>query len=416
MTGAGQIAARVMQFARTLRAAGLPIGPDRVLDAVGAAAEVGLARREDFFCALHAALVSRAEDRALFREAFELFWRAPEDAPDGSDLLFSRPDAPPMEVSPPSRRLADALRGLRTPALVTPGRREEVDAILAWSDREALRTRDFEQMTAAEVAEAEKAIARMRLPVREVPSRRSRPGLRGDRVDVRATLRAVVRAGPDLVPLRFRERCTRPPRVVALCDVSGSMIRYARMLLRFVHALASDRPHVHVFTFATRLTDVTRSLVHRDVDVALASVGRAVKDWEGGTRIGDSLREFNVRWSRRLLGQGAVVLLFTDGLDCGDGLVLVTETERLRRSSRRLVWLNPLLRYQGFEPLAAGVRSMLPHVDEFRPVHDLESLAALARALSDEGTPSRRGSPADRFARSLRKQGGEDQAESIVRS
>ena len=389
MTDGGQIAARVVQFARALRAAGLPIGPGRVLDAVGAAAEVGLARREDFYSALHAVLVSRAEDRALFREAFELFWRAPDDEHEGLDLLFPSPPDEPPQGSQPTRRLAEAIEGLRASAVVTDPGRREVDAILAWSDREALRTRDFEQMTAAEVAEAERAIARMRLPVREVPSRRSRPDPCGGRIDVRATLRAALRAGPDLIPLRFRERSTRPPAVVALCDVSGSMIRYARMLLRFVHALASDRPHVHAFTFATRLTDVTRSLLDRDVDAALASVGQVVKDWEGGTRIGDCLREFNVRWSRRVLGQGAVVLLFTDGLDRGDTSVLATETERLRRSSRRLVWLNPLLRYQGFEPLAEGIRSMLPHVDEFRPVHALDSLAALARALSDGATPRR---------------------------
>jgi len=392
LTGDGQIAARVVQFSRALRSAGLPIGPGRVLDAVGAAAEVGLASREDLRCALHAVLVSRAEDRALFQEAFELFWRAPDEGRSDADVLLPDPRGEPRRGQPPTRRLAQALEALRHSATVAPSRRMEVDALLAWSDREALRTRDFEQMSAAEVAEAEKAIARMRLPVRDLPSRRTRPDARGDRVDVRATLRAALRAGPDLIPLRFRRRSVRPPAVVALCDVSGSMIRYARMLLRFVHALALDRPHVHAFTFATRLTNVTRSLVHRDVDVALASVGQAVKDWEGGTRIGDCLREFNVRWSRRLLGQGALVLLFTDGLDRGDSAVLAAETERLRRSSRRLVWLNPLLRYQAFEPLAEGVRSMLPHVDEFRPVHDLESLGALARGLSDAPT-RRRASP-----------------------
>jgi uncharacterized protein with von Willebrand factor type A (vWA) domain len=181
--------------------------------------------------------------------------------------------------------------------------------------------------------------------------------------------------------------------VVALCDVSGSMARYARMLLRFLHALASSRERVHVFTFGTRLTNVTRLLRRRDADQALVAVGRAVRDWDGGTRIGECLREFNVRWSRRLLSQGAVTLLLTDGLDRGEGVDLAAETERLRLSCRRLVWLNPLLRYESFEPLAAGIQAMLPHVDEFRPVHDLDSLARLAEALGPRPVGTRGAGP-----------------------
>jgi uncharacterized protein with von Willebrand factor type A (vWA) domain len=258
----------------------------------------------------------------------------------------------------------------------------EVDAVLAWSDREQLRGRDFEQLSAAEVREAERAIARLRFAPPEVPVRRLRPDPRGGRVDQRATLRLAVGPGRDTLPLRWRSPVSRPPVVVALCDVSGSMARYSRMLLRFLHALTRARGRVHSFTFGTRLTPVTRCLRHRDVDAALAAVGRAVPDWEGGTRIGPSLREFNQRWSRRLLSQGAVVLLVTDGLDRGEGADLGAEVARLRRSCRRLVWLNPLLRYQGFQPRAAGVRAILPHVDEHRPVHDLDSLARLAEALS----------------------------------
>jgi uncharacterized protein with von Willebrand factor type A (vWA) domain len=259
----------------------------------------------------------------------------------------------------------------------------EVDAVLAWSDRELLRTKDFEQMTAEEIREAEAAVERMRLPVRDLPTRRLRPDPRGDRIDPRASLRAALRAGRSSIPLRWRSTASRPPAVVALCDVSGSMARYSRMLLRFLHALADDRDRVHCFTFGTRLTNVTRFLRHRDPDAALAAVGRAVGDWEGGTRIGACLREFNLRWARRLLGQGALVLLITDGLDRDEARGLAEETERLRRSCRRLVWLNPLLRFAGFEPRAAGIRAILPHVHELRPVHDLRSLEQLAEALSD---------------------------------
>lgn len=384
MSEGGQLAARVMHFARALRGAGLPIGPGRVLDAVEAAAEVGLARRADFYWALHAVLVSRVEQHPLFDEAFRIFWRD-DPLPGGLELLLPRAQVPPRERPPVTRRLAEALPQPRGERALVPSRRIEVDAVLDWSDREALRTKDFDQMSAAEVREAERAIERLRLPVREVPTRRFRADPRGERVDPRASLRAALRAGCDAIPLRFRTLARRPPVVVALCDVSGSMARYARMLLRFLHALARDRPHVHAFTFGTRLTAVSRQLRHRDVDQALAAVGQAVQDWEGGTRIGEAIREFNLRWARRLLSQGAIVLLFTDGLDRGDTALLAAETERLRRACRRLVWLNPLLRFDGFEPLAAGVRAMLPNVDELRPVHDLASLSQLAEALSGAG-------------------------------
>ncbi len=394
MSEGGQLAPRIAHFARTLRAAGLRIGPGQVLDAVEAAAEVGLARRTDFYWALHAVLVSRVEHHPLFDEAFRLLWREPSPLPAGMELLL--PQSPAPQAPAPTRRLAEALSRPAPRRPVEQEDPEEVDAVLAWSSEERLRSRDFEQMSAEEVREAERAISRMRLPVREIPTRRMRPDPRGDRIDPRAMLRASLRAGTDGIPLRWRRTVSRPPAVITLCDVSGSMARYARMMLRFQHALGQGRPRVHSFTFGTRLTNVTRTLRDRDVDAALGAVGRTVEDWDGGTRIGDCLRAFNLRWSRRLLGQGAIVLLVTDGLDRGDPRLLAAEAERLRRSCRRLVWLNPLLRYVGFEPLAEGVRALLPHVDEFRPVHDLESLDDLARALS--GTPATRPS---------RRQGGE---------
>jgi uncharacterized protein len=243
-------------------------------------------------------------------------------------------------------------------------------------------------MSAAELAEAEKAVSELRLPLPDLRTRRLVRDPRGERVDPRASLRAALRTGPDAIPLRFRSPRTRPPLVAALCDVSGSMSRYSRVVLRFLHALARDRPTVHAFTFGTRLTNVTRQLRFRDPDAALAAVGRAVQDWDGGTRIGAALREFNLRWSRRLLAQGALVLVVTDGLDRDAGQGLAEEMRRLHRSCRRLVWLNPLLRFEGFEPRAAGIRAMLPHVDEMRPVHDLESLAQLAAALGERAVRS----------------------------
>jgi uncharacterized protein with von Willebrand factor type A (vWA) domain len=378
----GQLAANVVRFARTLRAAGLRIGPGRIHDAVGAVAEVGVARRADFYWALHAVLVSRIEERTLFDAAFRLFWSDP-----GALGMPPIPGArlPPAERHA-ARRVAEAIAGARVGPRAPP-RRKELDAVLAWSPSEVLRTKDFERMSAEEMREAEAAISALRLPVRDMPTRRLRADPRGDRLDARATLRATLR-GPSAIPLRWRSTARRPPAIVAICDVSGSMSRYARVLLRFVHALTREHGRVHSFTFGTRLSNVTRHLRHRDPDAALSAVGGAVRDWDGGTRIGACLREFNLRWSRRLLAQGAVVLLVTDGLDRDAGHGLAEEMQRLRHSCRRLVWLNPLLRYAGFEPRAAGIRALLPHVDELRPVHDLESLAQLAAALGERVKPA----------------------------
>jgi uncharacterized protein with von Willebrand factor type A (vWA) domain len=251
----------------------------------------------------------------------------------------------------------------------------ELDARLTYSAGEVLQKMDFERMSAAEIAEAKRAIARLALPLRNFPTRRLEAHPRGRRIDLRATLRASLRTGGETITLRRRRRQVRPPALVVLCDISGSMGRYSRMLLHFMHALTNDRDRVHSFVFGTRLTNITRQLRQRDVDVALDSVVAAVDDWSGGTRIGVALHGFNRDWSRRVLGQGAVVVLISDGLDRQGGLGLAFEMERL-------IWLNPLLRYDGFEPKSLGVRAMLPYVDEFRPVHNLASLGALAEALA----------------------------------
>jgi uncharacterized protein with von Willebrand factor type A (vWA) domain len=258
----------------------------------------------------------------------------------------------------------------------------EFDAAMTASRREVLQTMDFEQMSAEEIQAAKSAIARMRLPIAEVATRRYQPSGRRRRVDMRATLRSSLRSGAASIPIRWRDRRTRPPPLVILCDISGSMSRYTRMFVHFMHTLTNDRDRVHTFLFGTRLTNVTRYLRHKDVDVALAKITEAVEDWSGGTRIGESLHDFNVHWSRRVLGQGAVMLLISDGLDRDAGRGLAAEVDRLHRSCRRLIWLNPLLRFEGFEPKSQGIQAILPYVDEFRPVHNLESLGQLIEALS----------------------------------
>jgi hypothetical protein len=241
---------------------------------------------------------------------------------------------------------------------------------------------DFDTMSAAELAEAKKLIAGLRLPLPVIKTRRFHVQRNGRRIDLRRSLRESLREGGDVIPLVRAARRELHPPLVVLCDISGSMNPYSRMFLHFLHAITNDRDRVSVFVFGTRLTNITRQLRHRDVDVAMARVAEAIRDWSGGTRIGASLREFNWQWSRRVLGQNACVLLVSDGLDREAGEGLGDEMERLAKSCRYLVWLNPLLRYEKFEARPAGVRAMLPHVDLFLPVHNLDSLLDLAKALS----------------------------------
>ena len=385
-----RLAANVMHFGRILRSAGLPVGTGKVLDAVGAVREVGVANRSDFYWALHAVFVNRRDQHDLFDQAFHIFWRDPKILERMMGLVMPESEvaAPPPE--PPSRRLLEALSPNDDSDADEEKERDqeiELDAAMTASANELLQEMDFEDMSADEIARAKAAIARMRLPIAEIPTRRFRPDKRRIRVDMRQTLRAALRSGGATIPLKWRRRNTRLPPLVIVCDISGSMSRYTRMFVHFMHTLTNDRDRVHTFLFGTRLTNVTRHLRQRDIDVALTRVADSVEDWSGGTRIGESLQEFNRFWSRRVLGQGAVVLLISDGLDRDAGRGLHGEIERLHKSCRRLIWLNPLLRFEGFEPRSQGIRSLLPFVDEFRPVHNLQSLEELIEAL---GRPSAR--------------------------
>lgn len=381
----GRLVANLMHFARVLRRCGLPIGPGKVLDAVAAVRAVGITSRDDFYWALHAVFVHRQHHRQLFDQAFHVFWRNPHWLERMRSLVLpalqSPPTSPGLELN---RRVSEALqpRGGSSPRRRESPPQPEIDAKLTWSDREILREKDFEQMSTDEIAAAKAAVAAMRLPLMRVPTRRFRAHSRGSRIDMRASMRNAMRFGPGCTPLVRTRRRDRPPPLVIVCDISGSMSQYSRMLLHFAHTVTNDRDRVHSFVFGTRLTNISRHLREKDVDAALARISTVVRDWSGGTRIGRCLHEFNVTWSRRVLGQGAIVLLITDGLDRDAGEGLSGEVERLHKSCRRLIWLNPLLRYDGFEPRSLGMRAILPHVDEFRSVHNLDSLSALTRALS----------------------------------
>jgi len=383
----GHLGDNVMQFARALRAAGLRTGPGDTLDALRAVEAVGVANRADLRAALSAVLVRRHQDLSLFDEAFHIFWTDPDLLGRMMGLLLPRLTTPGADPGG-SQRLRDALGAAPPPPAPDRDRdrpeiEQRVRVDLDWSDRDSLGTLDFDKMSAEEFRQAQRLIDALALPPLTVPSRRQRPDPHGPRVDLRASLRASLRSGGDVLPLRRTTPEPRPPTIVALCDISGSMDRYARIFMRLMHGLANREPNFHGFVFGTRLTTITRPLRDRDPDQAMAAAAAAMPDWAGGTRIGACLSDFNRLWSRRVLGQGALVLLMTDGLDQASGENLARVMDRLHRSCRRLVWLNPLLRWDGFQPKAAGIRAMLPHVDEFRPVHSLNTLADLIRALSD---------------------------------
>jgi len=379
--GSGRLAENVMHFARLLRAAGLRVGPDRVVDAVKALEIAGAAHREDWYWTMSAVLLSKEEQRPIFDQAFQIFWRDPKLAERMMQLLVPKAKGMAKPAEQQSQRLTDALYN-RNRDDAAKEQRLEMEARLTFSSREVLQRMDFDTMSAAELAEAKKMIAQLRLPLPEIRTRRYYPHRSGRRIDLRSSLRESLREGGDIIPLIHAARRELHPPLVVLCDISGSMNPYARMFLHFLHAITNDRDRVSVFVFGTRLTNITRQLRHRDVDVAMAKVAEAIKDWSGGTRIGASLREFNFKWARRTLGQNACLLLVSDGLDREAGEGLGEEMERLAKSARYLVWLNPLLRYEKFEARPAGVRAMLPHVDLFLPVHNLKSLVDLARTLS----------------------------------
>jgi hypothetical protein len=377
-----RLAEQIVRFARSLRASGIKVGPGAAVDAVAAVETAGAKSRQDFYWTLHATLIKRHEDDPVFEQAFRLFWRRRD--PNEAIMAAMLPAAPEAaKEQPGQRRVQEALAEGDPPRLprTRPEAEREVDMRGSTSDIEVLRHKDFAQMTADELAEARRRIARLRLLWEPVRARRLARDPRGRQIDLRRTLRASLRAGGEPIDLKRRAPGLRLPPLVALLDISGSMSDYSRIALHFLHALAESRGGVSTFLFGTRLTNVTHALKTRDPDAALAACGQAAKDWSGGTWISSSLHRFNQDWSRRVLGQSAHVLLITDGLERETGDALAREMDRLHRSCRKLIWLNPLLRYEGFEPKAAGVRAMLPHVDEIRPVHNLASMEALCDAL-----------------------------------
>ncbi len=383
------LAANVMHFGRLLRRAGLPVGPAETLAGQQALSLVDISDRAETRTALRAAMIHRHEHQDVFDQAFNLFWRDPTAAEQAVAMALLEAQKEKRHERPPpgSRRVAEAMA---QPRQGKPRVEEEppvTDAVLTVSDQERLQRMDFEAMSAEEIAEAKREIRRLALPLDLRRTRRLRADPLGPVTDLRRTIRQSLRHGGEMLTIARERQVTRPPPLVVLCDISGSMSRYAQILLHFLHAMTNDRDRVNVFLFGTRLSNVTRQLRHRDPEAAFQMVSHVVPDWSGGTRIGEALEAFNRFWARRVLAQGAIVLLITDGLDRDGARGLAENMDRLHRSCRRLIWLNPLLRWAGFEPKSQGIRAMLPHVDDFRPVHNLASLSALIDLLSRPAPP-----------------------------
>jgi len=382
----------ITHFARALRVAGLPIGPGRVLDAIHAVEAAGFSEKWDFYWVLHACFVTKAEHRIIFAQIFRLYWRDPRYLEhmiaQMSPMVRGVQDEKKAKAA--EKRAAEALLdGVNrdVPDLPEQGGETEIqiDASRTMSGKERLRSLDFEQMSVAEMAQAKRMIATLTLPVQPLASRRFQLDASGAKIDAAKTLRRAMRQGGDMHSLVRKTPRIRWPNLVCLCDISGSMSHYSRAVLHFLHAVSNTKgagwSKVHAFTFGTRLTNISRHLATRDVDAALAAAGAEAQDWEGGTRIGACLHQFNRDWSRRVLGQGAVVLLITDGLDRDDPDALRREMQRLHLSAKRVIWLNPLLRWDQFAPKASGIAAMMPHVDAFRAGHNIAALEGLAAAL-----------------------------------
>lgn len=383
--GRGHLLRNIVLFGRLLRVGSLDVTPTQLRDWVAALELVELARKRDVKAAARAVLVSRRRDLPWFDKAFELFWQA-RDPRELEQLELGL-----MIQRRTERTKRAAIQKLALNDNEGEDGSKETDRTertAFYSAREALRRKDFAQLEGDELDEIKRLMATMHWKLETRRTRRLKPSSGGHRLDLRRTLRRNLAHGGELIDLVGRDRKHRRRPLVLLCDISGSMEPYSRLLLHFIYAVSHPRSadpgisRVEAFAFGTRLTRLTQELAERDVDRALQSAAQRIEDWGGGTRTGDALREFNFNWSRRLLGQGAAVLIISDGWDRGDIALLGQEMERMHRSCHRLIWLNPLLGSPDYQPLTRGIVAALPHVDDFLPVHNLASLEQLGELLA----------------------------------
>jgi len=377
----GHLLDNLVVFGRLLRALGFDVSPGRIMEVTRALDVINLGNREEFYFAARASLVSGKEDLPLFDAAFEAFWRVHSRGPTRQmGILTGRqpPRAHPQLV-PPSLNPPEPDDGSQQ------GQVDDqplIEVTMTYSARATLRQKDFSELTSDEMEEVKSLIASFVWQLGERRTRRFRPG--GDaKFDLRRTVRRNLRYGGEIMQWAYREPAYKPRPLVLIADISGSMDRYTRLLLRFCYGMSrSLKQPVEAFVFSTQLTRITWQLRRRDVDLALEEIGQRVSDWSGGTRIGEALKAFNYGWGQRVLGRGAVVILISDGWDRGDIDLLRREMARLKRTCYRLIWLNPLLGGQSYEPTARGMEAALPHIDDFLPVHNLASLEGLAAHLA----------------------------------
>jgi len=381
----------VLAFTHLLRAMGVDVSPGQALDLVRALDHVPITSREDFRGAARCTLIRRHEDLPLFDAAFAFYWRMSANDPMLLAIPKVKVPARPLRLPRRPRDADDARKGAQNEE-----EQQKVEFLLSFSANETLHTKDFGSFTWEEVQACKALLKKMVWRIEPRKTRRKRPTPRGRRLDMRRVLRRNLRYGGEPIELAWREVRVRPRPLVVLCDISGSMERYSRILLQFVHTISSGLRDVETFVFGTRLTRITRLLRERDIDDAIDMVSKQVHDWSGGTRIGETLKTFNYTWARRVLGHGAVVLLISDGWDRGDPQLLGREIARLQRSCHRLIWLNPLLGGRDYQPLTQGMLAALPYVDDFLPVHNLVSLEQLGEHLSSLGSyrPERKQRPA----------------------
>ena len=387
--GHGHLLRNIVLFGRLLRALGMDVTPPHILDLVEALKHIELGQRQDVKNTTRTVLVSRHEHLSLFDRAFDLFWQArteTELAELELDVSLSSHAEADQEKLAPDGTIGNA------PGSDNDAEEPLIDSVLTYSANEILRYKDFSELTAAELEEVKELIQMMVWEMEQRHTRRKRSARHGAYLDMRRTLRQNLRYGGEPLELAWRSRKQKRRPIIVICDISGSMERYSRVLLKFIYAISNGLDKAEAFVFSTRLTRVTRHLKERNIDTALDQVAAAVHDWSGGTRIGESLKTFNYKWSRRVLGHGAIVLIISDGWDRGDIELLRKEMHRLQLSCQRLIWLNPLLGLANYEPLTRGIQAALPYTDNFLPVHNLKSLEELGRVLErlSETRPSRR--------------------------
>ncbi len=381
-TGGGRLLHNILLFGRLCKGLGMDVSPNRMIDVARALEWVDLGRKQDVYDAMRALIVTHQRDLPLFDQAFSRFWHAPSDAWTTLDLksLGETRRQKKTQFLPPLESTPD--EDTQTPDSEKPKLDDKLIILTpTQSDQEVLRQKDFAEMTGQEIAQARQMMERLRWSLGTRVSRRRTPGHNGD-FDPRRAFRANLRYEGEQLLYPTHVHKVKPRPITLICDISGSMERYSRLLLHFTHTLSHGLGHVESFVFSTRLTRITRAIHHKDVETALREVSVTVKDWGGGTRTGEALRVFNYRWSRRVLSHGAVVLLITDGWDRGDPEVLCEEAARLQRNSYRFIWLNPLLGAPQYEPLTYGAQALLPSVDDFLPVRNLANLEMLARELA----------------------------------